>query len=186
MTLIANSCTHGIELLAPQVVFKPRDRRLRGERVARDAGPARAVACEWGRQRGGPHRCHRDGHTQCRRSAGPADPPAYAGPCRAAGSSTRHSANPSISPYCRSAAFSKTDAAIGARMLLIESSRRGACRRDPGREQSVIPCRPLRKRLRCDERSVSAAFVPHGGVCVTTVIGCDSAAEMRSQADAAQ
>ena len=30
---------HGIELLAPHVVFKPRDRRLRGERVARDRVP---------------------------------------------------------------------------------------------------------------------------------------------------
>ena len=50
------------------------------------------------------------------------------------------------------------------------TSRRGACRRDPGREQSVIPCRPLRKRLRCGERSVCAAFVPHGGVCFSTVI----------------
>ena len=46
-----------------------------------------------------------------------------------------------------------------------------AARRDPGREQSVIPCRPLRKRLRCGERSVCAVFVPHGGVCFSTVIG---------------
>ena len=30
---------HGRELLAPHVVFKPRDRRLRGERVARDRVP---------------------------------------------------------------------------------------------------------------------------------------------------
>ena len=30
---------HGIELLAPHVVFKPRDRRLRGKRVARDRVP---------------------------------------------------------------------------------------------------------------------------------------------------
>ena len=75
--------SHCIELLAPHVVFEAGDRRLRGDRRSR--GPARATTCEWGRRPAGRHRSHRDGHTRCRRSAGRAGPPAYAGPCPPAG-----------------------------------------------------------------------------------------------------
>ena len=150
--------SHCIELLAPHVVFEAGDRRLRGERLAGHGVPPEqqlvngVVAQPVGIVPIG--MATRDAEDPLAEQVRQRSRTLPA--CR---SSTRHWVNPSITPYCRSAALRTAPPSSRA---AIEGG--NACRGDPERGQSVVPCRSSRTRLRCGQRSVSAAFVPHGGV----------------------
>ena len=148
-----------IEGLDPDLVFRRSSVARRAGRPP--PGRARAAACEWDRRRAGRHRIG----MATRDSAGPAVPqrvPDLAG----LPGVDQTLGEPLDHPVLPLRRLEQDGAAIGTRMV-DRTWRRGACRRDPGRGRLWYRVVFHASASVVGKGSVSTAFVPHGGVCVS-------------------
>ncbi len=132
--------SHPIQRGACGAVLEPRDRRFARPAERRSPGRVRAAACGWGRRPDARRRCRRDGRRRCRRSAGRADPPTCAAPCRvrAGRPESKRTRPPARTPSRRPSAARRPRRSWCA---VDRSGRRGVCRTGSGIGQSVISCR---------------------------------------------